>query len=139
MKRISSIILPLSMTLNLWTLQITGSHRWMKIVVTLRWINRVRIQTQQTLLHKMTHLNCICVFLMKMNYPENYWIYKHRYSKNYLIIKSITYSRLYIYMLDKQNYGILKSYYIIVHTFVTGVFLFHIKVVTRQISFLAKR
>ena len=136
MNRISSIILPLSMTLNLWTLQIMGSHRWRKIVVTLRWINRARIQTQQTLLHKMTHLNCICVFLMKMNYPENYWIYKHRYSKNYLIIKSITYSR---FMLDKQNYGILKSYYIIVHTSVTDVILFHIKVVTRQISFLAKR
>ena len=42
-------------------------------------------------------------------------------------------------ILDKQNCGVLKSYYITVHTSVTGVFLFHIKAVTRQISFLAKR
>ena len=42
-------------------------------------------------------------------------------------------------ILDKQNCGVLKSYYITVHTSVTGVFLFHINVVTRQISFLAKR
>ena len=46
---------------------------------------------------------------------------------------------IHMNILDEQNYGILKSYYIIVHSSVTGVFLFHINVVFRQISFLAKR